>query len=64
MAVVRTNVSEERIISIIMVGRISELGAMLLVTANVPGSPILLTMKMVIARVTRCHVPEYGTLHI
>jgi hypothetical protein len=56
VALVRTDVSEERIASIIRVARIGELGSTLavfssqlapvLVTANVPSSPILVTLMM------------------
>jgi hypothetical protein len=43
VALVRTNVSEELSAPIFRVARISELGTML-VTANVPSSPILVTL--------------------
>jgi hypothetical protein len=58
MALVRTDVSEEHIASIIRVRRISELGTMLPVTSNqstlrrntmlnvVPSLPILITLMM------------------
>jgi hypothetical protein len=65
VALVRTDVSEERIASIINV-------LQLLVTANVPRSLILFTPMMeavssseamVLKRTTRCHLPEDGILH-
>jgi hypothetical protein len=54
VALVRTDVSEELCVSIIKVTRIGELGTLtvtsnlhrLLVTANVPSSPILVTLMM------------------
>jgi hypothetical protein len=46
VALVRTDVSEELSASIIRVRRICELGTTLLVTANVPSSPILVTLMM------------------
>jgi hypothetical protein len=45
LALVRTDVSVERIASIISVTRICSI-LRLLVTANVPSSPILVTLKM------------------
>jgi hypothetical protein len=74
VAFVRTDVSVERIASIIRVERISELGTVLqlLVTVNVvPSSLIISTVMMettrssetsVLTRVTRRHIPEDGTL--
>jgi hypothetical protein len=48
VAPVRTDVSEEYSVSIIRVTRIDELGtlAMTSITANVPSSPILVTLMM------------------
>jgi hypothetical protein len=68
-ALVRTNVSEKRIASIIRVDRIRELGNLMLVTANiVPSSQILFTLMMetcssetsVLTRVIRRNMPENG----
>jgi hypothetical protein len=69
---VRTDVSEEGVASIIRVTRICELR--LLVTANVvPNSPILVTVMMeatrssetpVLTRALRCKISEDGSLHI
>jgi hypothetical protein len=89
VAVVRIEIPEERIASIIRVARIGELRTMLaatidrstlrrntllllLVTANVPSSPILVTLmtQMVrfsetfcLTRATRRNIPEDGILH-
>jgi hypothetical protein len=75
---VRNGVSEERIASIIKVTTISELGTFLrsarqlLVTANVPSSPILITLMVEalrsfetsgLTRVTRRNIQEDGILH-
>jgi hypothetical protein len=46
VALVRTDVSEELSTSIIRVARIGELGTTLAVTANIPTSPILVTLMM------------------
>jgi hypothetical protein len=63
MAVVRTDVSEESIASIVL---------RLLVTAEVPSSSILVTRIIeellypetsVLTRTTRRNIPEYGILH-
>jgi hypothetical protein len=76
VARVRTDVSEERIASIIRVRRIGKLGTTLavlwlLVTANIPSSLILVTLMMeaihssetsVLTRATWCHISEDGFL--
>jgi hypothetical protein len=68
MALVRSDVSEEYITSIIRVTRISELGTTLAVT----NPPILVTLMMeailssgtsVLARATRRNIPEDGILY-
>jgi hypothetical protein len=79
VAVVRTNVSEERIASIIRVTRFDELKTtlrsviLLLVTANVPSSPILVTLMMeaihssessVFTRATTHDIQKDGILHV
>jgi hypothetical protein len=79
VALVRTYASEELSASIIRVTEIGEVGSTLaftcnrvLVTANVPSSPIPVTLMMeeillwetsVLTRVTRRDIPEDGILH-
>jgi hypothetical protein len=70
VALVRTDVSEERIASLIRVTRMTRIG--LLDVANVvPSSPIFATMiieaihsseNSVLTRTTRRNIPEYGIL--
>jgi hypothetical protein len=74
MALVRTDVSEERSAAIIRVTRISELGTTLAITSNVvTSSLILVTLMMealcssktsVLTRAAQRNTPEDGILHI
>jgi hypothetical protein len=68
----RTDVSEERIVSISRVKRINELGILavtsnrriqLLVTANVPSSFVCSTLKMEVIRYYETSVPTTPTWH-
>jgi hypothetical protein len=71
VAPVRTDILEERITSIIMVERISELGIMLAVTSsqgttNIPTlmmEVILSSKTLVLARAAQFRIPEDDILH-
>jgi hypothetical protein len=60
VTLVRTDVSEERIPSIICVTRIGELGITLAVTSN---RVSVLLLLVVLTRATRRHIPEDWILH-
>jgi hypothetical protein len=73
VAVVRTDILKEYIISIISVTRSSELGTtvvflrnilQLLVIADVPSSPILMTPMMAVIHTSETSVLTRGTWHI
>jgi hypothetical protein len=53
---VRSDVSEERMASIIRVERINELGITLPVTSVVPSSPILFTLMMAVIRTSETSI--------
>jgi hypothetical protein len=68
---VRTDVSEEHIASLIRMTRIVELGAKLAVTKHRNTPPILVAVMLeailssetsVLRIAIRCHIPEYGII--
>jgi hypothetical protein len=63
MVLVRTDVSEERIASIIRVKRICEVVPSSLIVLNLLMEAIRSSETSVLTRATMCHIPEEGILH-
>jgi hypothetical protein len=63
VALVRTDISENHIITIIKVTRIGELGTALAITSIVPGSPILVTLMKEAVRSSETSVLTRATWH-